>query len=177
MSSKRKEPFKVAGYLCVPQRRANSRNDFSAVNLNIAQMLSHERGTPLLGEIVEEPAIAGRPGFRVPCLKSRDLCLVKSSWPDDRAKTSSSSLSAHSIYLPSYAAYPRSDTFFWNFVHERRFLCKTIFIFATLGRISDCRKCDHTLLAPDLKSEQGRILAIFPLSSQLCIPVSESRKN
>ena len=38
---------------------------------------------------------------------------------------------------------------------------KQYLFFATLGRISDCRKCDHTLLAPDLKSEHRRILANF----------------
>ena len=42
---------------------------------------------------------------------------------------------------------------------------KTMFFFATLDRKSNCSKCDYTLLsllAPDLKSEHRRILAIFP---------------
>ena len=99
--------------------------------------------------------------FRFPCLKSRNICLAESSSPDYGAKTLSSSLSDHLIYLPCYETNPRSNTFIWKFVHYSRFLCKTIFIFATPGRISDCRKCDHTLLAPDLKSQHRRILAIF----------------
>ena len=67
------------------------------------------------------------------------------------------------------------------FIKEDSCAIQYFFIFAILGRISDCRKCGHTLLAPDLKSEQRRIWAIFSsiqkLSSQLFIPVSESRKN
>ena len=98
--------------------------------------------------------------FRFPCLKSRDLFLAESSWPDNRAKTLSSSLAAYLIYLPCYWTNPRSDIFIWKFVHWSRFLCKTIFIFATLSRTSDCSKWEHTLLAPDLKSEHQRILAI-----------------